>query len=351
MKIPEPKKLPSGSWRIRLRIKGQDVSITRGSRAECIKAAQSAKLDFLTSEKIAVENITLKDAAEKYIEQAEGRLQASTIQGYKKIVNNQFPQLFNMPLKKINDKVIAEAVSEECKRKSARGKPYSAKTINSGWIFISDILKRENVSFSIPRLPEIQRKAVQILTAEEVYSAVKGTEIELPCLLAMWLGFTISEIRGFTKSKSISHGQLSVVETVVDIGGKPVRKKEAKEELRARTVKIPDYIMSLISNIEGDVICPLSSQAVNKRLGRLLEKAGLPHISFHKLRHIFASTGASLGVQNNVMQAKGGWKTEYTMTTVYTHVFSADRVEADEKFDNYFNNIIVENDHENDHEE
>ena len=82
----------------------------------------------------------------------------------------------------------------------------------------------------------------------------------------MWMTFTISEIRGFTKSRSIHDGQISVVETVVDINGKPVRKPYGKEEERSRTLDIPPYIMALIDAVDGDVICPLSSQAVNKRL-------------------------------------------------------------------------------------
>lgn len=340
MKIPEPKKLPSGSWRIRLRIANQDISITRATKAECIKEAQRIKLENLIEKKKPLEDMTLKEAAEQYLEAASGRLQASTVQGYKKIINNQYPHLFGMKIKSINDAAIQDAVDVECKRPSKNKKPYAAKTIQAGWFFIADVLNYYKIRFRTPKLPEKQQKAVQILTAEEVYSAIKGSEIELPCLLAMWLGFTISEIRGFTKSKSISHGQISVVETVVDIDGKPHRKTQAKEAQRARTATIPKHIMQLINEVDDDVICPLSSQATNKRLQRALERKGLPAVSFHKLRHIFASTGASMGIQNSVMRQKGGWKTDYTMRTVYTHVFSDDRKNADKKYDDFFTEII-----------
>ncbi|MEL7655976.1 MAG: tyrosine-type recombinase/integrase, partial [Bacillota bacterium] len=79
---------------------------------------------------------------------------------------------------------------------------------------------------------------------------------------------------------------------------------------------------------------------VNKRLQRLLAKAGLPQISFHKLRHISASTMAALNIPTNYAQEKGGWKTDYTMQTVYMHTFTEERKKADEKMDDYFSEII-----------
>lgn len=343
LKVPKPVQMSSGNWFIRLRINGQNINVTENTERACIEKARALKAGLLTEKKLRgdISTMTLSDACAKYIAKIEGRLSPSTKQGYEKIVNNQFPGLMKKQLGQITDKVLQDAVDAECKRPNSRGVPYAPKSVNNAYSFIAEVLEAYDVPHTTPRLPEEKKKPVQILTAEQVYEAVKGTEIELPCLLAMWLTFTISEIRGFTKSKSIRNGQISVMETVVDIDGKPVRKPTAKEAERARTQNIPPYIQELIDKVDGDIICPLSSQATNKRLQRRLEKFGYPVISFHKLRHISASASVALSIPAAYVKERGGWVSDYVVNRVYTHTFPKERLEADKKIDDYFTSIIT----------
>lgn len=348
MKIPEPRKLKSGAWFIQLRFtsSGERVSVpvTAATKKDCIRQAELIKAEHRSGRKTVqpASGKTLRQAAEEYIEKRRSFVRSpSTIEGYEKIVRCHFDGLWDIKLGDITNDVLNDFVSAECKKKNRLGKSYSPKTIHNAYFFVVGVLNEQHISHEGTQLlPEKKRKPVQILTAEEVYEAVKGTSIELPCLLAMWLTLSISEIRGLTKSKSLCGNQLSVVETVIDVGGKPVRKEGGKEEKRSRTLTVPPYIMQLIRQTEGDVICPLSSQATNKRLGRLLEKHGLPHMSFHKLRHISASTMAELNIQKEIAQERGGWKTPYVMDKVYTHVFDSARLAADEKIDDTFEKII-----------
>lgn len=341
LKVPAPRQLPSGQWNIYLRAEGQ--SITEPTPERCTAKAQAIRAGFIEAKKKAP-GITLRDACLKHIESNRGRLSPSTIQGYEKIVRNQFPGLMAKRLSAIDAATLQEAVNEECRRPSRRGKPYSAKSVRSAYAYISEVLSLNKLDLPTPKLPEPKRQPVRILRPEQIFEAVCGTEIELPCLLAMWMTFTISEIRGFTKSRSIHDGQISVVETVVDIGGKPVRKPYGKEEERSRTLDIPPYIMALIDAVEGDVICPLSSQAVNKRLQRRLKKFGYQPISFHKLRHIAASSAAGLKIPDAYIRERGGWKSDHIMKSVYTHTFTAERRAADAAIDAHFEAIVSAHD-------
>lgn len=341
IKVPKPKQLPSGTWFAQLTVKGKRVSVSAASEGEWYIKARAIKAGLVEAAK-APERLTLKTACDKYIEQSRGRLRPSVAQGYESIVENSFQKLMSTRLDLITDKMCQAAVDEECKRISVRGKPYAPKTIANRWMFIATVLHQYVPALRTDvRLPEVRQNPVQILTPEQVYSAVKGTEIELPVLLSMWLSFSMSELRGLTKSKSISNGQISVVETVVDIKGKPVRDSGGKEEKRTRTLDLPPYIAHLIDQVEGDVIVPFTAQALSKRFYAALERAGLPHIAFHKLRHINASVMAELNISDPDANARGGWKTDHVRKQVYTHSFSASRKEADRKIDEYFDGIIT----------
>ena len=333
MKLPKINKLPSGSYHAVIMVNGERISITEDSEEKVMMKLLSLKSDYTPS------NILLKDACLKYIEQKKGRLSPTTIDGYKRVVDNSFPRLMKMKVSEIDRKTLQRAVDDECKRLSFKGDKMTPKTINNRYSLVASVLKEYDKSFKI-QLPEKQRKPIQILTPEEVYKVVKGTEIELPVLLAMWLSFTMSEIRGLTKSKSIHGGQISIVETVVRLNGEDVRKPGGKEQNRPRTLAIPEYIAKLIDGINGDIIVPQSPASITNRLYRLLDKNGLPHISFHQLRHINASVMAELDIPMKVANERGGWKSSYTREQVYTHVFSREREEADRKIDQYFGAIV-----------
>ncbi len=342
MKVPEPRKLKSGTWFIQLRLNGVSVPVTGRTSKECRDAAALIKSEHRAGKKIYRRSEkTLRQAAREYIDRRKGRVSPTTIEGYEKVLRNYFQNILDLPLGKITWEVFDAELSRECNRKSNRGKPFAPKTIKGAFEFYNGILKENNITFDKGFvLPEIKPTPIQLPSAEEVYNAVKGSPIELSCLLAMWLTMTISEIRGLTKSKSIYKGQISIMETVVDVDGKPVRKAGGKEVKRSRTQDIPPYIQSLIDAVDGDVICPLSSKATNKRLQILLEEAGVKKISFHKLRHISASTMAMLNIPSNYAQEKGGWKTDQVMKQVYTHTFTDARKAADRKMDDRFEEII-----------
>lgn len=342
MKVPEPRKLKSGTWFIQLRLGGESIPVSALTRSDCIKQAQLIKAQHRAEKRPkSIQNVTLREAMTNYIEKKRAGLDPSTIQGYEKIRDQYFQQIMDLSIRKIDVDRINDAIYAEEARVSRRGKPLSANTINKAWALISTVLHRNHVTLDEqPDLPEIKKKPVEILSFAEIYPAIKGSSIELECLLAARLSLSMSEIRGLTKSKSIRAGKLTVCETIVDIGGQPVRKDHAKEPDRVRTIPIPPYIQRLIDQVDGDIICTKTSQTINKRYQRLLEKAGLPKSSFHKLRHTYASEGARLQIQPEILQEGGGWKTSHTMKTVYTHTFAAPRLAAEKQMDDYYLSII-----------
>lgn len=67
-----------------------------------------------------------------------------------------------------------------------------------------------------------------------------------------------------------------------------------------------------------DVEKPLSTRAINKRVGVLGGAIGIKHLSPHDLRHHWAFDALLNQTPLNVVQADGGWETEY-MPLRYAH--------------------------------
>lgn len=362
------KKLPSGSWRCLVYshsetaldengdiVYGKDgkpkkkriyESFTsddpspQGKKEAEFLAAQFA----LKKEKVhKPSNLTLREAIDLYIDSSDALLSPTTIQGYRKIQRNAFVDIMDMQVKKIDNDLFKQAVNREKKRTSKKNKknakPIKTKTLINEYGLIITVLRKYNpsVEYSV-RLPEQETEFKELLPPDVIFNVVKGTEIELPVLLAMWLSFSMSEVRGLTKSKSIQNGCILINDVVVDVDNKPLRKSQAKAPPRKRKHKIPDYIQALIEKTNPDIdeLVPMSGHAIYMRWTRLLEKNNLPHMSFHDLRHVNASVMALLRIPDKYAQERGGWKSDKVMKKVYMQTFSEERERVDALIDSYF---------------
>lgn len=361
------RKLHSGSWRCQVyshteKIKQPDgttkdkriyksftcdITGPKGKRACEAMAAEWAKKkeEELKKKKQHINEVTLAEAIDQYILSREklGR-SPSTIQGYRIIQKNAFQNLMTMKINDITDEILQNAIQEECNRTTRRNAKLSPKCLKNEWgLLVSVLLKygNRNINYDKIELPQIQPRLFELPSVQTVFDIVRGTEIELPVLLAMWLSFSMSEIRGLTKSKSISGDYITINEVVVDVDCMPVRKSMAKNPTRNRRHRIPPYIKALIDKVDGDVIVPMSGHAIYNRWVRMQKKAGITNpITFHDLRHMNASVMALLRIPDKYAQERGGWKTDQVMKRVYTQTFSEERVRVDNIIDDYFSGIM-----------
>lgn len=287
-------------------------------------------------------NITLYEAIEKYIDQKSVALSPSTLKDYDTIKRCGFQDIMNVKIKEFNEDMLQDAVNREAMRpsrvRSKNPKPISSKRLYNEFGLLRPVLKkyRNDINYDAISLPEIAPNYKELITPDVIFDVVRGTDIELPVLLAMWLSFTMSEIRGLTKSKSIDGDYITIKEVIVSKKGGEVRKEIAKNKYRNRRLVIPKYIKSLIDEVEGDIIVPMSAACLYHKWTRLLEKNNLPKITFHDLRHVNASVMALLKIPDKYAQERGGWKTDYIMKRVYQQTFSDERRNVDRIIDRYF---------------
>lgn len=329
MKVPEPRKLSSGSYFIQMRLNGRSVSVTRSTARECKRAAELIKAEYNAGKRIEKPStLKLCDAIEKYIEAKSSVLSPSTIRGYAGIKRQRFQPYMNSKIDQIN---WQKMVNDE-------SKAASAKTIKNAYGFICSVLKFQGITPPSVTLPQVIRNEREWLTPEQIpvfLEAVKGKPCEFPALLALH-GLRRSEIYALTAS-SFKDGKILVRGAVVFTEEeKTVKKKENKNSSSRRDVPIMiPRLKELIDAGEPMFRTPITY--LSKAINDVCDEAGLPHVAVHGLRHSFASAGYHAGLSELQMQKLGGWSDAATMRKIYTHISQADIDEGADKMKRLFN--------------
>lgn len=361
--MAKAKKLPSGSWNVQVYSHSEfqyddsgNMILDKTGKPVVKKIYESftdddkATVELMAAEfkvnkryiKNHPEKMTLNESITKYINSKDALLSPKTIEEYRKIQKNGFSELMEIKLVDLTTEMLQEAVNREAKRPNKKctknPKPISSKTVRTEYGLISTVIAKYNPRLDTRvSLPAKVRKIKNLPSPDAVYQLVKDTEIELPCLIAMWLSFSMSEIRGLKKS-SIQGDYITINSVIVDVENKPVEKEVAKVDTRIRKHRIPPYIKQLIDQLpaEQEYLVTLSGSAISKRFAKMITKSELPYITFHNLRHINASVMALLRVPDNYAMERGGWKSDRVMKETYTHTFSEPREHFDDLIDAYF---------------
>lgn len=351
----KPRKLKSGSWNAQVyshKENGKAIyeSITAPTKAECeFLCAQFKKQKNIL--KKTKKELTLRTAIEDYIAEAKDILSPTTVSAYNKILKYAFPSLMDVKLKNINDEIVADAVNEEKRRKCARKDALiSPKTIRNEWMLIASVLKKHNLHFDV-RLPKVSHKNEDLPDPSIVLNAIKGTDIELPCLLAMWMSLRLSEVRGLT-CKSIKGNTLHIDQAKVLVDGREEIKKP-KTDASIRKIDIPPYILQMINNTpamkkyaetkKNGFIIEMPADTLRHKFYRLMKAVDLD-ISFHDLRHYYATISLTiLSINPKLVQVSGGWHSFETMQNVYNSSINKEQEQASAIRNNYFESILNAN--------
>ena len=337
------KKLPSGSWRVQV-LAGYDASgkkIQKSFTAPTKWEAEKMADEYKRYKKEKPTDKQVGKIIDEYIEIKSNVLSPTTIRGYKAIRATRLQSIMGEKLSRLTVTDIQRAVNDD-------SAVYSAKSLRDAYFLLVAAVKRvspETAACWNITLPAKKPVIKQLPRPEDVFQAIKGTEIELPCLLAMWLSLRMSEVRGL-KFTDVVDGNIIVQRSKLYVNGEDIVREINKTYNSTRILKVPEYILNLIElkkdKAENEYIVPLTYGALSGRFARLMKKYKYK-ISFHDLRHINASVMVSLGIPDKYAMERGGWSTDNVLKSVYQHTFSEERKLVDEAIDKYFNNIVSEN--------
>ena len=336
--MAKAKKLPSGNWRVLVYAgkehgKPKYKSFTAPTRREAEAKAATYTLDRKDREN---GKITVREAIDRYIQSKETVLSPSTVRGYRIIYRNNLQSIMDLKLESLTQEKIQKAISEEAKT-------HKPKTIRNIHGLLSSALTMFAPDLHLTTtMPQKKRPDYYTPTDADVkalLSAVEGTELEIPILLASTGSLRRSEICALTKSDVTDLG-VSVTKAMVRGTNETWHIKVPKTEAGNRFIPLPPQVIAKLKAVEGDQICTLTPELLSKHFRLALEKAGLPHFRLHDLRHYFASTLHAIGVPDKYIMLYGGWESESTLHGVYQHTLKNKLADTDQQVINYFSDII-----------
>ena len=308
----KPRRLPSGSWNIRITIKGQTYSFTDPDKKTVMRLAS----EFADKQRDKVRNPTLAQACEDFIAEREKTLSPSTLRSYRGIVKKiteRNPAIMQKKVIALTDMDILNIV-----------RPLrTVKTKRNYLNFLQVAAGRKfNVNFS-GKAP----REIAVPTDLEVMGLLAifgGTEMEVPVMLGAFGGLRRSEICALTM-QDIDGDYVHITKAMVKAPDRSWIIKSPKNTKSNRRVLLPHFVIERIHK-QGYVThllpCNISDRFWKTQLRLGIER---PYC-FHSLRHYSASYLHSIGIPDAYIMERGGWSTPHVMQKVYRHAL-ADKVD------------------------
>lgn len=340
MKVPEPRKLPSGNYFIQLRLNGVSVPVTAPTARECKRTAELIKAEHRAEKREVAKSksdLTLKEVCERYIAKKEkaGR-SPETIRGYDVIMRNRFQSVMDL---KVSD------IKNWQKLYDAEAREHSAKTMANTWAFIRAACKAE-CGITLPDVETIsvRKKEHAFLEPDDIKKFVKaaeGTKYQIALYLAL-CSCRMSEILALDwKNVDLKNGKIKIEGAVVrDKNNKRVEKEENKTAESTRYV--PIFIPELRAALEAEKdksgkVVHANSNTILEHSNKVCAAAGVPAVGVHGLRHSFASLAYSLAIPAKITMQIGGWADYNTVMRIYTHLSKKDVDKYSKDIADFFN--------------
>ena len=287
---------------------------------------------------------------------AKIKVRPSSHQTYKGYIDNHIkPNIGNIPLEKLTtmdlQKFYRKLLTKgRVDRIESREQPkgLSAKTVRNINQVISSAMDLAVAQKIIPanptnscELPKVEHQEMQTIPAEQLQAFLqeaKATGVYEMYYIELATGLRRGELLGLKWSDiDWKNGIIKVKRQVARVNGEIVE-APLKTKNSYRAVSISPQAIEVLQEQKrktNDAYVfpspnggPISPDSVNNMLKRVLERAGIPKIRFHDLRHTFATIALQNGVDiKTVSGMLGHFSAGFTLDT-YAHVTTSAQKEA-----------------------
>lgn len=170
-------------------------------------------------------------------------------------------------------------------------------------------------------------------------------------LLAVLTGLRRSELFGLKwDAVDLSAGTLRVIRTLQRITGHSLVEGQPKTDRSRRLIDLAPAAVSLLHDVRGAQMQhhldfgelwentgyvftqlngrPVDPDMISKQFPRLVRAHGLPHLSFHGLRHAHATLALTAGVNPKIVSERLGHSSVAVTMDIYSHVMPGMQAEA-----------------------
>jgi integrase len=195
-----------------------------------------------------------------------------------------------------------------------------------------------------PRPAKRTPQTLSVDQAKVFLDTLKGDRLSAFYTLAIGCGLRLGEITGLTwEAVDLNTGALSVLQSIQYLPGHGLITSEPKTEKSKRSMIMPAFAVEalrihqqatgkktglIFTTANGT---PFSPRNIERHFHSMLEKANLPRIRFHDLRHTFASILLNQNVHPKVVQEMLGHSTITLTLDTYSHLLPAMQSDAVEK--------------------
>lgn len=272
----------------------------------------------------------------------------TTVYAYQKIIDNHIdPALGTVPLKRLTPKMVQEYYTE-----TQRANGLSSNTMRRHHDLLSSALRSAVRQDVIPASPMERVEPPRVRTTESyfynnqelklLYQKIEGNILELAVKLAGSLGMRREEICGLKWENVDLQRHLVLIREARTAYGATIVQKETKNRSSVRTLYLPDEVYLLLEqeqarqqqerclqsptyNPTDHVILdakgvPYSPNALSLAFTRFVKKNDLPRLTFHGLRHTFATIASCQGTSLFDIGKALGHSTPATTGRIYTHL-------------------------------
>lgn len=358
-----------GTWRAQVCHRGERLSFSAATRAECIAWVQDVQSKVRRGWNLQGAKTTLKDFAAYWLELAKTKIRQKTIVSYESVLRTHIiPRLGNVQLCDLKpdriDQFYVEMLTAGIGIYTVRVCHRTLHVMLANALRYDHILRNPADGATVPRAPS---REMMVLDEEQVtrfLTTTSGTRYEALFRLAVTTGMREAELFGL-KWADISwhHSVINLRRQAQRIPGQGMQFSEPKTKAGKRTIKLSQGALNALREhklrqererelasrrwVEQDLVFAsrfggtLDQSNLRREFYAILEVAGLPKMRFHDLRH----TAASLMLNNNipvivVSRILGHSKPSVTLD-IYGHLYNEMQNEAAQLMDDLTTSVPV----------
>ena len=167
--------------------------------------------------------------------------------------------------------------------------------------------------------------------------------------VTFWTGMREGELLALTKGDiDFTNNKIHITKTYYRANGEDVI-TTPKTEQSIRTIDIPNFLKSEIKEycqrkyafLDDERLFPIGAEAVQHKMKRMIEKAGVPKIRVHDIRHSHVSYLINQGVEPLIIKERLGHKDIKITMNTYGHLYPNQQKQVAEMLDMWRSNKAI----------